>query len=113
MGLIGWEFGSLTNYYDTMNKRWITFDEIDFPDSHKAILTDSSHGSDYDLQVNWSMSGDKPDVSFAFTPRRDGNYVIGYQSFTTEQISGVNEVLNGFRSHAKMVGSVESTSLRS
>ncbi|WP_405174164.1 hypothetical protein MHI27_15970 [Paenibacillus sp. FSL H8-0261] len=104
--------GSLTNYYDTMNKRWITFDEIDFPDSHTAILTDSSHGSDYDLQVNWSMSGDKPDVSFAFTPRRDGNYVIGYQSFTTEQISGVNEVLNGFRSHAKMVGSVESTSLR-
>lgn len=41
--------GSLANYYDTMNKRWITFDEIDFPDSHTAILTDSSHGSDYDL----------------------------------------------------------------
>lgn len=58
------------------------------------------------------MSGDKPDVSFAFTPRRDGNYVIGYQSFTTEQISGINDVLNGFRSHAKVVGSVESTSLR-
>ncbi|KQX51669.1 golvesin C-terminal-like domain-containing protein [Paenibacillus sp. Root444D2] len=104
--------GSRTNYYDTMNKRWITFDGIHFPDSHTAVLTDSLHGSDYDLQVNWSMSGDKPDVSFAFTPRRDGNYVIGYQSFTTELISGVNEVLNGFRSHAKMVGSVESTSLR-
>lgn len=104
--------GSRTNYYDTMNKRWITFDGISFPDSQTAVLTDSSHGSDYDLQVNWSMAGDKPDVSFAFTPRRDGNYVIGYQSFTTETVSGINEVLNGFRSHAKMVGTVESTSLR-
>lgn len=104
--------GSRTNYYDTMNKRWITFDGIHFPDSHTAVLTDSMHGSDYDFEVNWSMAGDKPDVSFTFTPRRDGNYVIGYQSFTTEQITGINEVLNGFRSHAKMVGTVESTSLR-
>ncbi|MEK3913783.1 hypothetical protein NSU08_21350 [Paenibacillus sp. FSL H7-0331] len=104
--------GSQANYYDTMNKRWITFDSIDFPNSHTAVLTDSLHGSDYDLQVNWSMSANKPEVSFAFTPRRDGNYVIGYQSFTAELISDVNEVLNGFRSHAKMIGSVESTGLR-
>lgn len=103
--------GQRTNYYDTMNKRWITFDGVTFPDGQTAVLTDSSHVSDYDFQVNWSMAEDRPEVSYDFTPRKDGNYVIGYQSFTTESTSSVNEVLSGFRSHAKMIGTVESTGL--
>ncbi|CAG7657587.1 Ig-like domain-containing protein [Paenibacillus allorhizosphaerae] len=103
--------GKRTNYYETMNYRWITFDRVDFPDSQTAVLTDSSHVSDYDFRVSWSMAGSRPDLSYDFTPRRDGNYVIGYQSFTAEKTAAVNEVLSGFRSHAKMVGTVESTGL--
>lgn len=100
-----------TNYYETMNKSWVTLDSIQFPDGQTAVLTDSSHGEDYDFQATWSMTQDKPDVSYAFTPRRDGSYVIGYQSFTAEAPAAVNEVLSGFKSHAKMIGTVESTGL--
>ncbi|MFE5323767.1 hypothetical protein ACFQ88_34320 [Paenibacillus sp. NPDC056579] len=103
--------GSRSDYYSTMNKRWITFDGIEFPDGQTATLTDSLHASDYDLQVKWSLAGDRPELAYSFTPRRDGNYVIGYQSFTAESASAVNEVLSGFKSHAKMIGTVESIGL--
>jgi hypothetical protein len=103
--------GQRTNYYDTMNKSWVAFDSIQFPDGQTAILTDSSHTSDYDFQVTWSLAQSKPDLSYDFTPRRDGNYVVGYQSFTVETAASVNEVLSGFKSHAKMIGTVESTGL--
>ncbi|MFK7695564.1 hemoblobin-interacting domain-containing protein [Paenibacillus sp. HJGM_3] len=109
--LLDGDAGQRTNYYATMNTSWITFDRIEFLDGQTAVLTDSAHASEYDLQVNWSLAKMTPEVSFSFTPRRTGNYVVGYQSFTTESVAGVNEVLSGFRSHAKMVGTVESTGL--
>ncbi|MEK8129127.1 hypothetical protein WMW72_14575 [Paenibacillus filicis] len=103
--------GLRSNYYNTMNKSWVTFDGIEFTGSQTVVLTDSSHESDYSFSVTWSMEHDKPEVSYAFTPRRDGNYVIGYQSFTAEASTEVKEVLSGFKSHAKMVGTVESVGL--
>lgn len=103
--------GKRSNYYETMTPRWITFDSVQFPDAHTAVLTDASSPGKYGFEVTWSLAGGEPDVSYAFTPHADGHYVIGYQSFTAERQEDVTEVLSGFRSHAKMIGTVESTGL--
>jgi len=103
--------GSRSDYYSTMNKNWIEFETIEFIDGRTAVLTDTSRPGDYDLQVVWSLASRRPELQFSFTPRRDGNYVVGYQSFTSEPSSAVNEMLSGFRSHAKMAGTVESIGL--
>lgn len=109
--LLEGDAGQRSNYYETMNKSWITFDSIQFPDSHTAVLTDSAHAADYDFQITWSLAGDRPELAYHFTPRRSGNYVIGLQAFTSEERTAVKEVLSGFKSHAKMIGTVESTGL--
>lgn len=103
--------GKRSNYYETMSSRWVTFDSVSFPDAQTAVLTDSSTPDKYDFQVTWSLADSEPEIAYSFTPHSDGHYVIGYQSFTAEPLNQISEVLNGFRSHAKMIGTVESTGL--
>ncbi|MBB6731252.1 hypothetical protein [Cohnella zeiphila] len=109
--LLDGDAGQRTNYYDTMNKTWITFDSVQITDGKTAVLSDSSHSADYDFEATWSLAKDRPEVSYSFTPRRAGHYVIGYQSFTSEAEADVDEVLSGYKSHAKMIGTAESTGL--
>lgn len=109
--LLNGSSGDRANYYDTMPYDWITFDGIELLDDKTVILTDSSHPDRYDFQVTWSLAAERPTLSYAFTPQTDGNYVIGYQSFTTERAADITEVLSGARNRAKMTGTVESTGL--
>ncbi|MDR6878821.1 cadherin-like beta sandwich domain-containing protein [Bacillus sp. 3255] len=109
--LLNGSAGDRANYYDTMPYDWLTFDGFELQDDKTVILTDSSRPDRYDFQVTWSLAAERPILSYAFTPRTDGNYVIGYQSFTTERRADVTEVLSGARNRAKMTGTVESTGL--
>ncbi|MGG1554219.1 cadherin-like beta sandwich domain-containing protein [Paenibacillus ferrarius] len=104
------------HYYDTMDNNWITFDGFSMPDDHTVVLTDTADADRFSFTVTWSMADSgtgngRPAISYAFTPVKDGNYVIGYQSFTAENVSDVSEVLSGGRNRAKMAGTVESTGL--
>lgn len=105
------------HYYSTMDTDWITFDGFSMPDERTVVLTDTLHADRFALSVTWSLADDngagsgRPTASYAFTPVATGHYVVGYQSFTAENLSDVSEVLSGARNHAKMVGTVESTGL--
>lgn len=109
--LFGGSFGERSNYYDSMDYTWVLFDGFSMPDSQTVVLTDSRNSSQYDFSVTWSLAGPRPVISYAYTPKTSGNYVVGYQSFTTEDLADVSEVLSGARNHAKMAGTAESTGL--
>jgi hypothetical protein len=103
--------GDRVNYYDSMHAEWVLFDGFARLDDQTAVLTDSRFPDRYDFAVTWSLAGERPEITYAFTPRADGNYVVGYQSFTAESLADVSEVLSGARNRAKAVGTVESTGL--
>ena len=103
--------GDRANYYDTMDYEWVTFDSFTMPDDKTVVLSDTRYPDRYAFNVTWSLTGDRPVVSYAFTPQQDGHYVIGYQGFTAENAADVTEVLSGARNRAKMTGTVESTGL--
>ncbi|WP_158289343.1 cadherin-like beta sandwich domain-containing protein [Paenibacillus flagellatus] len=109
--LLEGESGDRTNYYDTMTPEWVLFNGFAKTDDRTVVLTDSRHPDRYGFSVVWSLAGERPRLAYDFTPRQDGNYVIGYQSFTEEPLADVSEVLSGARNRAKMVGTVESTGL--
>ncbi|CAG7652198.1 cadherin-like beta sandwich domain-containing protein [Paenibacillus allorhizosphaerae] len=103
--------GSRSNYYETMTPDWVTFNEFSQLDANTVQLRDTRNPDKYTLKVTWSLAKAKPEVTYELTPGRDGDYIVGYQSFTSEDESAVQEVLSGARNHAKMTGNVESTGL--
>lgn len=96
------EEGSAADYYASMTNNWVAFDSIRQVGARTVELRSVASGI-YDLVVRWNLDGDNPELHWTITAGKAQHYVVGYQSFDTQTVDTVDEVLCGARQHAKVI----------
>jgi len=95
------------NYYAAAGKHWVNFTGFNLIDGRNAELT-ATDGSLHTLKVRFSLDRPHPELHLTLTPKTSGHHVAGFQAFSPETTSTINEVLCGPMLHAKVTGSVAS-----
>lgn len=94
--------GSAADYYGTMCVCWVTFDDLDVKGDRCIELRGTDQGFG-DFRLTWDLDGARPRLTYRLTAAESADHVIGYQSFTGQALTAVEEVLCGPLQHAKVV----------
>lgn len=100
--------GSPNDYYSTMTPNWVAFDSLRQVGARTVELHGTAPGV-YHLTVRWNLDGDNPELHWTLEAgSRSMHYVVGYQSFDTQTVDAIDEVLCGTRQHARVIEDAQS-----